>query len=371
MNTRRIAALITAVLAAACCVLAAPRDAKADKLRDIAEVVGARENQLMGFGIVTGLSGTGDDASAPIAAKATVEMLRRLGISIDPGQVKLKNVAAVMVTATLPAFSKPGTKIDVTVSSVGNAKSLMGGTLLQALLKGADQKTYAVAQGSLVLGGFSAGGKSGSSTKQGTLTSARIPQGAMVEKDVPTTVIDDKGEVVLSLRSPSFSTAANMVAAIDQVFGEGSARAKDGGAVSVKIPEKFKDNTVGLIAKLEDIEVKTVRKARVVINEKTGTIVAGGDVRLGAAAIVHGGLTITVKETPVIAQPIVGKATTATKSEVEAKESGAPVKFIPGAATLGDVATALGALGLTARELASVLGALRTAGALEAEIVVE
>lgn len=370
MKSRRIAALVTAALAAACCVLTSPGDAKADKLRDVAEVMGARENQLMGFGVVTGLAGTGDDASAPIAAKATVEMLRRLGISIDPAQVKLKNVAAVMVTATLPAFSKPGTKIDVTVSSIGNAKSLMGGTLVQALLKGADQKTYAVAQGSLVLGGFSAGGKGGS-TKQGTLTSARIPQGALVEKDVPTTIIDDDGEVVLSLRSPSFSTAANMVAAIDQALGEGSARAKDGGAVSVKIPEKFKDNTVGLIAKLEEIEVKTVRKARVVINEKTGTIVAGGDVRLGAAAIVHGGLTITVKETPVIAQPLIGKATTTTKTEVEAKESGAPVTFMPGAATLGDVATALGALGLTARELASVLGALRTAGALEAEIVVE
>lgn len=351
--------------------LAQPREARADKLRDLTEVAGARDNQLVGFGVVTGLAGTGDDASAPIAAKATIEMLRRLGVAIDPEQVKLRNVAAVVVTATLPPFAKPGTKLDINVSSIGNAKSLAGGTLVQALLKGADQRTYAVGQGSLVVGGFSAGGKSGSSTKQGSLTSARIPEGALVERDVPTVFVSEKGEVQLSLRSPSFTTASRMVAAIDKELGAGTASAKDAGAVTVVVPAAFKDKPVELLAKLEEIDVSPARKSRVVINERNGTIVAGGDVRLAPAAIVHGSLTIVVKESQAVSQPLIGKGTKTQETKVEAHEQHPTVHYMAGAASLSDVAEALGALGLSARELASVLGALRTAGALEAELVVE
>ncbi len=379
---RLFAGLVVALV-----VASVSTEARADKLRDIAEVSGARDNQLVGFGVVTGLAGTGDDSSAPIAAKATIEMLRRLGISVDPAQVKLKNVAAVVVTATLPPFAKSGTKLDITVSSIGNAKSLAGGTLVQSLLKGADQKTYAVAQGALIVGS----GKD----KQSTTTAARIPGGALVEREVPTS-ISSGGEISLSLRSPSFSTATNLVRAIDQSIGEGSAHAKDGGSVIVKIPAKFKDDTVGLIAKLEDIEVATVKKARVVINEKTGTIVAGGDVRLAPAAIVHGGLTIVVKD-PAAPRPAAAPApATAAKGKgAKGKQSaaaaaapaapaapapaaapgvggeGAPVRYLKGAASLSDVAAALGTLGLSARDLASVLSTLRTAGALEAEVVIE
>jgi flagellar P-ring protein FlgI len=349
----------------------APQAAHADKLRDIAEVAGARENQLVGFGVVTGLAGTGDDSSAPIAAKSTLEMLRRLGVKIDPEQVKLKNVAAVLVTANLPAFAKQGTKLDITVSSIGNAKSLAGGTLIQSLMKGADQKTYAVGQGSLVVGGFSAKGSSGSSVKQGSLTSARIPQGALIEREVATTIVNEKGQLFLSLRTPSFTTASRTAEAIDKVFGAGTANATDGGSITVKVPAEFKEKTVGLIAKLEEIEVTPVRKSRVVINERNGTIVAGGDVRLAPAAIVHGSLTIVVKETPKVSQPIIGKGTKVKESEVKADETLPEVRFMPGAASLSDVAEALGALGLSSRELGSVLSALRTAGALEAEVVVE
>lgn len=376
---RLFAGLVVALV-----VASVSTEARADKLRDIAEVSGARDNQLVGFGVVTGLAGTGDDSSAPIAAKATIEMLRRLGISVDPAQVKLKNVAAVVVTATLPPFAKSGTKLDITVSSIGNAKSLAGGTLVQSLLKGADQKTYAVAQGALIVGS----GKD----KQSTTTAARIPGGALVEREVPTS-ISSGGEISLSLRSPSFSTATNLVRAIDQSIGEGSAHAKDGGSVIVKIPAKFKDDTVGLIAKLEDIEVATVKKARVVINEKTGTIVAGGDVRLAPAAIVHGGLTIVVKD-PAAPRPAAAPAPAAAAKGKGAKGKqsaaaaaapaapapaaapgvggeGAPVRYLKGAASLSDVAAALGTLGLSARDLASVLSTLRTAGALEAEVVIE
>lgn len=348
----------------------AGREARADKVRDLAEIVGARDNQLVGFGIVTGLSGTGDDQSAPVAAQAAIAMLRRLGVQVDPKQVRLRNVAAVVVTATLPPFAKPGTKIDVSISSLGNARSLSGGTLVQGLLKGADNKTYAVAQGAVVLGGFGAKGASGSSTKQGSLTSGRIPQGGIVEKEVVTTIVE-KGRITLSLRTPGFTTASRIAKAVDEAIGAGSATAVDGGAIDVIVPKAFEKDLVGLVAKIEDLDVTPVRKSRVVISERTGTIVAGGDVRLAPAAIVHGGLTIVVKETKQVAQPVFRKGTVVPKSDVSVDEKTPEVRFVPQAPSLAEVAEALGALGLSARELASVLGALRTAGSLEAEIVVE
>ncbi len=344
--------------------------ASAEHLRDLTEIEGVRDNQLLGFGIVTGLGGTGDDASAPVAAQATIAMLRRLGVQVDPDQVRLRNVAAVVVTATLPPFSKPGSKIDVAVSSIGNARSLSGGNLVQALLKGADQKTYAVAQGAVLVGGFAAKGSTGSSVKQGNLTAGRIPEGALVEHEVTTSFVTD-GKITLSLRTPQFGTASRMAKAVDKELGEGTASAGDSGSVVVKIPEKYKKDPVSLIALLQDLDVVPVRRSRVVISERNGTIVAGGDVRLAPAAVVHGNLTIVVKESAVATQPVVGPGTVVPHSDVQAHESAPVVKFMPEAPTLADVAQALGALGLSARELGSVLSALRTAGALDAEVVVE
>ncbi len=370
-GTSFLRGVVLALATAGVVGLAPAKPARADKVRDLVEIAGARDNQLVGFGVVTGLAGTGDDSSAPIAAKATIEMLRRLGVAIDPEQVKLKNVAAVVVTATLPPFAKAGTKLDVSVSSIGNAKSLAGGTLVQALLKGGDQRTYAVSQGSVIVGGFSGSGKSGSSVKQGSLTAGRIPMGAIVEREVIAAIVNEAGEISLSLRNPSFTTATRLAEAIDKAFGDGTAVATDGGAVTVKIPEEFKKNAIPLIAKIEELEVTPVRKSRVVISERNGTIVAGGDVRLAPVVIVHGSLTIVVKETPQVSQPIIGKGTKVQTSEVTTREKTPTVQFVEGAASLADVADALGALGLTARELASVLSAMKTAGALEAEVVVE
>ena len=372
MNTKiRLRGVCLVALAAGALGLAPAKTARADKVRDLVEVAGARDNQLVGFGVVTGLAGTGDDATAPIAAKATIEMLRRLGVAIDPRQIQLRNVAAVVVTATLPPFAKPGTKLDISISSIGNAKSLSGGTLVQALLKGADQKTYAAAQGSIIVGGFSGKGASGSSVKQGSLTAGRIPMGAIVEREVVSSILNDKGELSLSLRSPSFTTASRLAAAISKSLGEGVAEALDGGAVTVKVPEEFKKNPVQLLAQIEELEVSPVRKSRIVISERNGTIIAGGDVRLAPMAIVHGSLTIVVKETPQVAQPVIGQGTKVQSSEVTAKEKIPTVQFMEGAGSLADVADALGALGLSARELASVLSAMKTAGGLEAEVVVE
>ncbi len=357
---------------------AAPEMAQAEKIRQLAEVKGARENQLLGYGIVVGLNGTGDDPTAPLATQSTLAMLRRLGIQVDARQLLLRNIAAVVVTANIPPFAKPGTKIDVTVSSIGNARSLEGGVLVQTLLKGADRKTYAAAQGSLVIGGFSARGKTGSKVMSGTVTSGRIPQGALVERAIPTKFLD-KGKIQLSLKRPSFVTASRMANAIDKVFGKDLARAVDGGTVMVTLPKgdkkkKNQPSPVALIAQIQGIDVKPEQQARVVVSERTQTIVAGGAVTLAPVAVVHGNLTIVVREAPKVVQPealAAGETAKVDESDVSVQEKVSSMQYLEGAATLSDLSHVLGTLGLSARELISVLQALRSAGALEAELVVQ
>lgn len=365
----RLAAAVLVTIA----LLASPRAAKAEHIRDLADVAGARENQLIGYGLVTGLAGTGDDTSVPFTSQSVLAMLRRLGVQVDPTQIRLRNVAAVVVTATLPAFAKQGTKVDVTTASIGNARSLSGGILVQTLLKGADQKTYAVAQGAINVGGFDAKGGTGSGVKQGSTTSGRIPEGALVEREVPMDVVDG-GAIRFQLRNPGFGVSSRMTAAINAKFAD-AAVATDGGVVKVTVPPEFKGKIVELLAELEDLEVTPVRRARVVINERTGTIVAGGDVRLAPSAVVHGSLTIVVKETPTASQPVApfgtGSTVVTKKSEVLTHEQTKQVAYLPQAPSLGDVASALTVLGLSTRELTSVLQAMRTAGALEAELVVQ
>lgn len=354
-------------------VVMTPAEAKADHLRDLVDASGARENQLVGYGLITGLNGTGDDTSVPFTSQSVLSMLRRLGVQVDSNQIRLRNVAAVIVTANIPPFSKSGTKLDVTVSSIGNAKSLTGGQLVQTMLKGADQKTYAVAQGALVLGGYEAKGSSGSSQKAGTTTAGRIPEGAIIEREIPAQIVDN-GALKLELRIPGFTVASRIAEAVNIKF-PGTATPIDGGAVRVAIPKGFENKTVDLMAQLEDIEVTPVRRARVVINERTGTIVAGGDVRLSPAAVVHGNLTITVKEAPIASQPQAAFGTGDTKvlqrSDVKVEDGKKDVTYMKAAPTLADVASALGSLGLSPRELAGVLQALRAANALEAELVVQ
>jgi len=354
-------------------LLAWPIEARAERLRDMSEIAGVRDNQLVGFGLVTGLGGTGDDTSVPFAQQAVLSMLRRLGVQVDSTQIRLRNVAAVTVTATLPPFAKAGSKIDVTVSSIGNARSLSGGVLIQTVLKGADQRPYAVAQGGLLVGGFQAKGSSGSSVQSGSTTTARIPSGALVEREIQIPIVAG-GVIRLELRAPGFTIASRVVEAVNEKFTD-SASAVDGGAVDIHLPPEYEKRVVDFIAEIENIEVVPLHRARVVINERTGTIVAGGDVRLSAAAIVHGSLTIVVKETPTPSQPAtpfgLGTTVVTPKTDIDANETKRTMKYVPAAPTLSDVATTLGTLGLTPRELASVLQALREAGALEAEVVVE
>jgi flagellar P-ring protein precursor FlgI len=352
--------------------------ARAEKVRDLTDLQGARDNQLVGYGIVSGLAQTGDDFSVPFAAQSIMSLLRRLGVQVDPTQLqqmRLRNVAAVVVTATLPPFSKPGTRIDVTVSSLGNARSLSGGVLVETVLKGPDQHAYAVAQGSLLVGGYEAKGANGSYLRAGQMNAGRIAEGALVEREVPTTFVTN-GMLRLELRIPGFTVAARIAEAVNTKLGEGSAKAVDGGSVDVKVPSEYATKIVDLMAVLEDVEVIPLRRARVVINERTGTIVAGGDVRLAPVAVVHGSLTIVVKETqtPGSVAAIPGAALSVAgtrKSDVQASEGTHTLTYVPAAPTLSDVAMALSQLGLSPRELTSVLQALRGAGALEAEVVVQ
>ncbi len=348
--------------------------AGADHLRDLCDIVGARENQLIGYGVVTGLNRTGDDIMVPFAAQSLRALLRRLGVQIDNSQMMLRNVAAVVVTANIAPFAKNGSRLDVTVSAIGNAASLRGGVLIQTPLRGADRRTYAVAQGPLVVGGYTASGINGSSITQNTTNTARIPNGALIEREISTEFVT-KGEVMLSLRQPDFSTANRIAQAVNKSLGNGAARAIDGGSIVVKVPRKLKDNPVQLIAELSDLEVDPVVAARVVINERTGTIVAGGDVKLSPVAIAQGGLTIAVKEQQDVVQPnslAGGQTARIEQSTVETTEKAPPsMTYVAGAATLAELAQSLSTFGVSPRELASILQALRGTGALRAEIIVQ
>lgn len=355
-------------------VVLTPASARADKVRDLVDIVGARENQLVGYGVVTGLNGTGDDTSSPFALQSLRALLRRLGVQVDSKQIRLKNVAAVIVTANIPAFARNGSKLDVLVSSMGNARSLRGAVLVQTPLRGADRRTYAVAQGALILGGFSASGGSGSSVQENITSVGRIPSGAIIEREIKTSFASE-GRVTLALRTPNFDTVSRICEGLNKAMGEGTARPLDGGSIEVKAPSELKSKPVELISKLGDIDVEPGSLARVVLNERTGTIVAGGDVRLSPVAIAQGGITISVKESKAVSQPgVLSGGTTAEvkRTEIEAVEQKPPaLTYVNGAASLAEVAQALSTFGVTPRELGSILQALKAAGALRAEVIVQ
>jgi flagellar P-ring protein FlgI len=383
------------------------RSARADRLLDMCDVVGVRENQLVGYGVVIGLQGTGDDVSAPFAMQSLRSLLRRLGVQIDSGQLRLRNVAAVLVTTNIPAFARSGGHLDVTVASVGNARSLRGGVLAQTPLRGADRRVYAAAQGPLIVGGYEASG-AGGGVQAATTNTARIPGGALVEREIVTSIEED-GALTLALRAPSFLTAQRVVDAVNAQLGGNMARAIDAGSIAVKLtvppdPEaqpaparnpKAKPSAeqlaqeagrqkaeadrraaaaVAMLATLTTVEVAPDVAARVIINERTGTVVAGGDVRLLPVAVAQGGITIAVRETAAVSQPgVLSSGTTAvvTQTDVTAEEPRPEMRYLEGAASLADVAKALTSFGLSSRELASILQALKSAGALRAEIIVQ
>lgn len=357
-------------LLAVALIVTTPLPARAARLRDLCEVQGARGNLLKGVGIVVGLSGTGDSAgAAPIAQQ---RMLERLDIDVKSiKEMSSKNAAIVAVTATIPAFAKEGTRIDVKVDSLYDCKSLEGGMLLETHLRGPGlgDTVYAVAQGPISVGGFNADKSGGASVRKNHVTSGRIPLGANIEQEVPSSITDGQ-RMVLLLKRPDFSTASNIQKKVNELVGEGAATAMGGGAVRVTIPEDSQSDLVGFIARLEEIDVPTAIPARVVINERTGTIVVGGDVIVKPCQVAHGSLTIKIATTPAVtpalpftdANPVVTETTT-----LEAEEQEAALMPVSGTSA-GDVAQALNRLRVTPRDMISIFQALREAGALEADL---
>ena len=345
----------------------------AERIKDIAKVQGVRNNQLIGYGLVVGLDGTGD-GNAPHTVQSLRSMLSRLGINI-PQDVSLqsKNVAAVSIHTDLPAFSKPGQTLDITVSSIGNARSLRGGSLLMTPLKGVDGQVYAIAQGNIIVSGFGAEGSDGSKVTVNVPSVGRIPNGAIVEKSVETP-FGDKRELVLNLRRPDFSTSNHVAQAINNMIGPGSAYSIDAGSINVQAPEDL-GQRVAFISMLENLEVQPADPpARVVVNSRTGTVIIGQHVRVLPAAVSHGSLTVTITESQNVSQPgpfSRGGTTAVTpQSDINITQNNYRMFKVKEGVTLDDIVRGVNEVGMAPGDLVAILEALKEAGALRAELIV-
>ncbi|MCH8189092.1 MAG: flagellar basal body P-ring protein FlgI [Proteobacteria bacterium] len=346
----------------------------ASRIKDIVTFEGVRDNLLVGYGLVVGLNGTGDSLSnSPFTRQSLESMLERLGVNIRNSKLNSKNVAAVIVSATLPPFSRQGSRIDVTVSTLGDSKSLLGGTLLVTPLIGADGQVYAVAQGSTVVGGFAAGGD-GASIVKGVPTSGRIPSGGIIEREIEFD-LSNASELNISLRNPDLTTAGRIAKAINTLLKVPAAVVLDPGTVLLTTPPAYANNMVGLLTDVEQLSVEPDQLARVVIDETTGVIVIGDKVRVDTVAIAQGNLTIRVTETPQVSQPSPfaqqGTTVTVPRTDIEVDEqSGQGLVLVKSGVSLQDLVDGLNALGIGPRDLISILQTIKAAGALQAEIVV-
>ena len=367
------------------------------RLKDIAFFKGVRGNQLVGYGLVVGLNGTGDSSNVEFTVRSIANMLERMGINVPRERIlltRLKNVAAVMVTATLPPFAGLGNRTDVHVSSMGDATNLGGGTLLLTPLMGADQKVYALAQGPIVTGGFAVTGASGTGVQKNHPTVGLITKGALIEREVPL-ALDGKKELAITLFNPDFTTAEKVKEAINRAMGGSYSQCVDSGTVKISVPESYQDRVPEMMASLERLEVTPDSVAKVILNEKTGTVVMGEKVRISTVAVAHGGLSIQIKERYNVSQPLPfapepqagtpsialppregsgpilspGGATVVTpESSVAVKEEGKPMILVPSGADLGEVVKGLNAIGATPRDLIAILQAIKAAGALQADL---
>lgn len=341
------------------------------RLKDIADVEGVRNNQLIGFGVVVGLNGTGDGNRVDFTLKSMSNLLERMGIRADPQLIRVKNVASVMVTAELPSFSRPGSRIPITVSSLGDAKSLFGGILLITQLRAPDGNVYAVAQGAIDLGGFAVS-DSGDSAQKNHPTVATIPNGAIVERAIPFDLFQSN-KVRLVLRNPDFTTMTRVVAALNRRMGRKAALAVDSAVVEVTLDDAAKANPIGAMAVLEQVEIQQDIDARVVVNERTGTIIMGANVTIGQVALAHGNLSVSIRRENDISQPNAfagGTTAEVTNVDVNIGEDVESLRIVGGDVTLGQLVKALNALGATPRDLMAIFTALQQSGALNAELVV-
>jgi flagellar P-ring protein precursor FlgI len=373
--------LLTVTLAAmlAGSAFLAPATARAEgvstRIKDIVDFEGVRDNMLVGYGLVVGLNGTGDTLNnSPFTQQSIIGMLERLGVNIRDESMTTKNIAAVMVTATLPPFTNQGARIDVTISTLGDAKSLQGGTLLVTPLLGADGQVYAVAQGSISISGFTAGGASGSSVTQNIPTSGRISGGGIVEREVPFQLAN-MTSTRLSLRNPDFTTARRIAEVINGAQMASIASAQNPASVEIRLPEGYRGGMVNLLTDIEQLKVEPDQLARIVIDEKSGVIVMGADVRVSTVALAQGNLTIRISETPQVSQPQPfsqeGTTEVVQRTNIEIDEGGErKVAMLRESVSLQDLVSSLNALGVGPRDIITILQSIKAAGALQAEIEV-
>ncbi len=353
-------------------VLAPPAPARAARLKDLVSIEGVRDNQLIGYGLVVGLAGTGDRRQALFSAQSLTNLLERMGVSVAPTAIRVANTAAVLVTATLPAFAQPGVHLDITAAAIGDASNLQGGLLVLTSLRGADGQVYAVAQGPVMTGGFSAG-RGGSAQTVNHPTVGRAPGGATVERAAPS--VEPKGTIRLQVRQSDFTTTARIVEALNKKFtgGKPTAHADNAGLVSVTVPGEYNTRVTEFISELENLVVEPDRPARVVINERTGTIVLGKDVRVAPVAILHGNLSVEIQTVMQVSQPnpmAAGTTEVVPQTTIAAKEEKARNVVLKQGATVEELVRALASIGSTPRDVIAILQNLRAAGALEAEIEV-
>ena len=344
--------------------------AGAVRVKDLASVKGVRENQVIGYGLVVGLNGTGDREGTEFTVRSLSSLLAKLGIGVDPEEIQVRNVAAVMVTAMLPPFARNGSRIDALVSSMGDAKSLEGGTLLMTPLFGTDGEVYAIGQGPLSVGGFSAGG-GGSNVQKNHPTVGRIVGGVTIERELPFR-IDERDVFELALAAPDFTTALRTAAAINDRFGGPVAEAVDSGTILLVVPPEYTTRAVTFMAVVESVEVSPDARARVVLNERTGTVVMGADVRIATVAVSHGSLSVTISANREASQPapfsLTGETEVVTNVDVEAVEEEAALSVLGGPVTIAELVRGLNAMGVTPRDLIAILQAIKASGAMSAEL---
>ncbi|MDO8943971.1 MAG: flagellar basal body P-ring protein FlgI [Desulfobacterales bacterium] len=358
-------AIVAAVL------LAVTAELHAARIKDIAGFRGVRSNQLVGYGLVVGLAGSGDSADAIFTLQSVSSMLEKMGVTVKPEDIKVKNVAAVMVTTDLPPFARMGSRLDALVNSIGDSKALQGGTLLMTPLKGADGQVYAVGQGPVSTGGFTVGGGTGDKVQKNFTTVGRIVQGALVEKEIPFN-LNQNDTLTLALHLPEFTTATRLAEAINAGLLENAAFPQDSGTVQIAVPPKYLGNIAQLIASIEILNVTPDNISRVVINERTGTVIMGENVRISTVAIAHGNLSVEIKQNFNVSQPMpfseTGRTVVTPDSQTSVSEGRAPIYVVPSGVSIGEVVKALNALGVSPRDLISIFQALKAAGALQADL---
>jgi flagellar P-ring protein FlgI len=370
-------------------ILLSPYAGESARIKDIVSIESIRPNQLFGYGLVIGLNGSGDKGGTSFTIQGLANMLEHVGIHVNPADLKVSNVAAVMVSATLPPFARIGKKIDVTLSSIGDAKSLQGGILLLTPLKGVDDKVYALAQGAISVGGFSAGGAAGGGVTKNHPTVGRISGGATVEREIPLS-LKNKKELTIILSNPDFNTASEIADVINSRFGENLTKPIDSGTLKFRIPRAFQDRVVEVLAQIGKLEVVPGAVAKIIVNERTGTVVIGKNVKISKVAVAHGNLSIQIKETKAVSQPLPfapsgegaapaqmeggvivasgGSTVVSPESDLNVSEEKNRLLLVPEGKTIGQLVRALNAIGVTPRDLITILQAMKAAGALQGEL---